>query len=568
MLAALVVALALQDTPPAVAPPAAAEAAAAATAPAPAPLVLASHIAEVVVHRTLARVTRTAEVPAGGRFAIEGLPGLVNPDSVRVRLSEGAVLGVEVHKRQARTVPDDELAALRKKYEVLSAEKRLLTDEQGLRVAARDHFSKLLGVEQGAHLHEMAGGRPDPASWEQNLKYVLAGIETEQGQLREVEAKLALVEVRHKGAYDDLAKALGSQVELLDVVVDVQAPPGARLDVEYVIAKAGWSPIYELRTSNDATSIDFVYRARLTQMTGEDWTDCPLVLSTASPERGAKGLEPRPTKARIAEQEGSTASRSTAASGDPAAAEPFAAPADDGNGITADPLTDRTAVEAQGLSVQFRLPEKQTILSRMEASTVLIGERRLSAAPEHVVVPAVDTTVWLRGRTQNSTPWVMLPGAAAVYFGEDFIGTARFNDPVMPGQGFTVHLGADPGLSCERVQTSDVHEEPTFLSQRQAQLRAFRITLENNGGHPCREDGSVAVIVRQAIPVPADDRIRVEVVSESRPPAEDERWKKDLAELGLRTWVVDVPRSGRTDLLVEVRTSWPDDLGMRVDAAW
>lgn len=566
MLAALVVALALQDAPPAGSPSAAPPPAAGA----PEPAVLASHIAEVVVHRTLARVTRTAEVPGGGRFVVQGLPGLVNPDSVRVRLSEGAVLGVEVHRRDARTASDDEVQALRVKYQALATEKRLLTDEQTLRVATRDHFSKLLGVEQGEHLQDMAAGRPNPASWDENLRYVLAGIETAQGQLRDVEAQLEIVSLRTKGAYDDLAKALATTVALLDVVVDLQAEAGARLDVEYVIAKAGWSPIYELRTSNDATSIDFVYRARLTQMTGEDWTDCPLVLSTASPERGAKGLEPHPTKARISEAEGSTASRSATAgaAGDPAAAAPFAAPADDTNGITADPLADRTAVEAQGLSVQFRLPEKQTILSRMEASTVLIGERRLAAAPEHVVAPAVDTTVWLRGRTQNSTPWVMLPGAAAVYFGEDFIGTARFNDPVMPGQGFTVHLGADPGLSCERVQTSDVHEEPSFLSRRQGQLRAFRITLENNGGHPCREDGSVDVIVRQAIPVPADDRIRVEVVTESRPPSEDERWTKDRSELGLRTWVVNVPRSGRADLLFEVRTSWPDDLGMRVDAAW
>jgi hypothetical protein len=199
---------------------------------------------------------------------------------------------------------------------------------------------------------------------------------------------------------------------------------------------------------------------------------------------------------------------------------------------------------------------------------VLFCVRPLAAAPEHVVAPAVGTTVWLRGRTQNSTPWVMLPGAAAVYFGADFIGSARFTEPVMPGQGFTLHLGADPGLTCERVQTSDVHEEPAFLSRRQTQVRAFRVTLENHGGHPAREDGSIDVIVRQAIPVPADDRIQIEVVSESRPASDAERWQKDQQELGLRTWVLNVPLAGRADLSFEVRTSWPDDLGMRIDGAW
>jgi uncharacterized protein (TIGR02231 family) len=293
------------------------------------------------------------------------------------------------------------------------------------------------------------------------------------------------------------------------------------------------------------------------------------VLSTAQPEQGAKGLPPKPTRARLIDAETTTASRGPAPlAADASEPAPFALPADDPNGITADPAADQTSVEAQGLSVQFRLPQRETVLSRMDPATVLIGERRLSTAPEHVVTPAVESTVWVRGRTQNSTQWVMLPGAAAVYFGADFIGTARFTDPVMPGQGFTVHLGADPGMTCRRVQTSDVHEEPTFLSRRQAQVRGFRITIENNGGHPCREDGSVDVIVRQAIPVPADDRIAVEVASESRPFSNEERWKKDMQELGIRTWVINVPRADRADLNFEVRTSWPDDLGMRVDSAW
>jgi len=553
MLAALVIALFVQKAAQPEGPPP--------------PAALPSHIAEVVVYRTLARVTRAAEVPGDGRFVVEGLPGLVNPDSVRVRLSQGSVVGVEVHKRQARTVPDDRIAELKATYAALLSDKRVLLDEKGLRTAERDHFSKLLGVEQGEHLQEMAQGRPNPAAWDENVKYVLAGIETAQQQLRDVDGRIEELEPRAKAAYDELAKALASQVDLLDVEVDLRAAAGARLEVEYVASQAGWTPLYELRTSNDATSIDFVYRARLTQLTGEDWTDCALVLSTAQPERGAKGAEPRPTKARIGGAETSTASRAGAPGGAEASA-PFATPADDGNGITTEPVADSAQVEAQGLSVQFRLAEHESIPSRMDPATVLIGQRQLAAAPEHVVAPAVDRTVWLRGRTQNSTPWVMLPGTAAVYFGADFIGTARFTAPVMPGQGFTLHLGADPGLSCERVQTSDVHEEPTFLSRRQAQVRAFRISIENNGGHPCREDGSVDVIVRQAIPIPADDRIQVEMASESLPPLDTERWRKDRQELGIRTWILNVPRSGRADLSFEVRTSWPDDLGMRVDAAW
>ena len=218
-----------------------------------------------------------------------------------------------------------------------------------------------------------------------------------------------------------------------------------------------------------------------------------------------------------------------------------------------------TAVQSQGLSVQFRLPRPETIESRERPSTVLIGQQTLDVSPEHVVVPALDTTVWVRGRTKNTTPWVMLPGTAAVYFGTDFIGQSDVAKAIMPDQEFELHLGADPGVTAERVQTQDLHEEPSFLSQKQAQVSAWRVRLENHGSHPAEADGSVVVIVREAIAKPADDRIDVELESESVKPSTDERWRKDQDERGLRTWSVRVPKDGRTDLTWSVRTTWPHD---------
>ncbi|HZM00618.1 MAG TPA: DUF4139 domain-containing protein [Planctomycetota bacterium] len=210
--------------------------------------------------------------------------------------------------------------------------------------------------------------------------------------------------------------------------------------------------------------------------------------------------------------------------------------------------------------MQFRLPRAETIESRERPSTVLIGQQALEVAPEHIVVPALDTTVWLRGRAKNSTPWVMLPGQASVYFGADFIGQSTFAEAVMPDQEFVLHLGADPGLACERIQTQDLHEEPSFLSKRQSQVVSWRVRLENHGAHPADPDGSVAVIVREAIPVPADDRIEVEVEAESARPSADERWKQDQEERGLRTWILRVGLGAEADLSWTVRTTWPHDL--------
>jgi Domain of unknown function (DUF4139) len=52
-----------------------------------------------------------------------------------------------------------------------------------------------------------------------------------------------------------------------------------------VVRNATWSPAYELHATTEAgipaPSVSLHYRARVTQSTGEDWTDVELTLSTA-----------------------------------------------------------------------------------------------------------------------------------------------------------------------------------------------------------------------------------------------------------------------------------------------
>jgi hypothetical protein len=70
-------------------------------------------------------------------------------------------------------------------------------------------------------------------------------------------------------------------------------------------------------------------------------------------------------------------------------------------------------------------------------------------------------------------------------------------------------------VTCERIQTQDLHEEPSFLSKRQSHVAGWRVALENHGAHPAEPDGSVVVSCARPSPWPRDDRIEVEVESES-----------------------------------------------------
>ncbi len=138
------------------------------------------------------------------------------------------------------------------------------------------------------------------------------------------------------------------------------------------------------------------------------------------------------------------------------------------------------------------------------------------------------------------------------------VGQSWFAEPVLPEQEFTLHLGADQGLKVERVKTDELHEAPGLFSKRQADTLAWRVRLSNLGATPAGADGSVDVLVREAIPRPADERIAVELGGESHRALTDERWIKDDEEKGIRTWRVPVGKGGTADVTFRVTTRCPE----------
>jgi len=115
--------------------------------------------------------------------------------------------------------------------------------------------------------------------------------------------------------------------------------------------------------------------------------------------------------------------------------------------------------------VRYRLDRKETIESRPDAATVLVGRAALAVTGERVCTPALDPVVWVRGRTRNTSDYVMLPGPAAVFFGNDFLGPASVA-LVRPGQEFTLHLGLDPGVTVERVHVDDQQGSAGFFGSK------------------------------------------------------------------------------------------------------
>ena len=176
------------------------------------PTPLTAPIAEVVVYGGQARVRRSVQLPGSGTYVVAGLPGALDPDAVRVRLSQGSVVSVEVNDRHALALPDARVQELRVRLDGLVAERRVASDSQVVAAVTRDHFLSLLKDETEAHKTDVAQGRVNIEAWDENLQYVSKGLKAAQADLRAIEQSLADFDTRIKDAQTALGAAQSGDV--------------------------------------------------------------------------------------------------------------------------------------------------------------------------------------------------------------------------------------------------------------------------------------------------------------------------------------------------------------------
>ncbi|WP_438711984.1 mucoidy inhibitor MuiA family protein [Aquimarina muelleri] len=76
-----------------------------------------------------------------------------------------------------------------------------------------------------------------------------------------------------------------SKKERGEITLKISAPIATNLllEIRYNVTKAGWFPIYDLKSNSIQTPLNISYKANVYQQTGTDWKNTKLILSTGDP---------------------------------------------------------------------------------------------------------------------------------------------------------------------------------------------------------------------------------------------------------------------------------------------
>jgi len=490
----------------------------------------------VTVYPDRARVTRSgsAALDAGRQvMEVKELPLGLGPDSVRASArgtARARLLGVEVQRAIYAETPAQGVRELEVQIEAVQDEMRLV-----------DGQSQIVGQQRGV-LDGLAGRTETYAiAWaagEQSLEAELAMFDGLRGRAEALDRELVELAARKrelerrlqqlKGQLEQLRGARPRQRHTVRVEVEVSQAGELSVDLSYVVTGAGWKPLYDLRLveAGGAPALEATYLAQVTQNTGEAWEGVSLSLSTARPALASVLPELKPWYVRpqpvmpLPRAEGMHMAVTAAPLRAKAAPDLAAAPAEAPQEVA--PVQAATAaVESAGAAITYRVPGNVDIPSDGAPHKVTVAEMELPPRLDYVSAPRLVPAAYRRARLTNDSPYLLLPGPANLFAGDEFIGATHLE--LTPPQGeIELYLGVDDRIKVEREPLRrDV--DKTLIGGKRRVRYAYQITLENHLGAEAKLN------LQDQIPVAGHEAIKVRLESAEPKPAKQ-------SELNILEW--------------------------------
>lgn len=456
-------------------------------------------IESVTLYRDQALVTRRIEVPAaeGPReLRVGRLPEQVLADSVFAEGdAETEVRAVRVGRLADSTSPRREVVELeRRQLELTRSQAALEAQRETLAKAIQD-IDRLTQFSQAAGTADLSRGVLDADALTKLVEFSAKS-----------RNELSASNLKLKHELEDLAKELNQVQSELSLIrerpqtagfearLTVHSPTGGQVRVSYLVGECGWSPSYTIQGDWAGQRIVLRYNAMVRQMSGEDWPNTNLTLSTASPQVSASGPvlipfrvsaqtvgPPAPAQAAAAPQrpdsslaplqlkEAARGLRQRQAAAESTLSLGFAA-SDRKSELRRDLMLNSFAGQMQGLELQadskavaglatddeaevdsqtYPLEEPVSLDSRREFQLVKIVETPFEAEVYHIAQPLLSSFAYRQAEITNHLEIGLLGGPATVYLDDRFVGRAPL-PTTASGQKLTIGLGADQQVRTRR----------------------------------------------------------------------------------------------------------------------
>ncbi len=330
--------------------------------------------------------------------------------------------------------------------------------------------------------------------------------------------------------------------ESFSIVVGIE-PQGAgdfELELSYVVNRASWTPVYDLRVHHNNT-VNLSYLAEAWQSSGEDWQNVALTLSTAKPGMGTLPPKLQPWYIDAPSAQFATRRRAMSLAEDDMvmmAAAPAA-------GALIEAENVETAVSREGGVVTFQVSGGNNIPSDGAPHKITIFNDNYPFQLQYIAIPRLVSFAYLQAKvTNSSTGATLLPGTANIFRDNTFVGTTQLEN-IAPNQEFELNLGIDEGLKIERDLVERQVDKKLLGSQRRVTY-AYRLKVTN------LLERAVNLKITEQLPVSRNEQIKVRL-NRSNPQIQ-------LGEMGVLEWAIALLPQSQQELSYQFTVEHPPDI--------
>jgi len=489
----------------------------------------------------LARVERVARVDleaGSGTLVFEELPASIETGSVRVAVESGnlRIGAVEVERRPVGESPRERERALRDRIDLRAAERQDALDRVAAANTQITFIEGLARLPQGEGAAEALTAGDGAADWSTLWESIGSGSRAAHERVRAGEREAARLQEEIE-VLERRLRQLGRDREervRVSVAHDANSSGKATVRLAYRVAGPRWVPLYQTRLDTGEEQLEVERSARVTQATGEDWTNVRLSLSTAQPVRGDRP-EPRPWWIDLAPEVRPAAKAESRVSADLAAGY---SPEEE--------LMQRARTVNAEFAATYEIAGRVSVPGGNQPRELQIAGDVLEAEIGAQVFPQQDPRVWLTA----SANW---NGAGPLPAGE----VTRFRDGAYvgkgvlqtwsPGEDRDLSFGVDPRVDVAFEPIEDEAGESGWITTKSTLVRRYQLEITNRHGR------ALPLTALFRVPVARNEKITVEELLPSPPARRDVDDRK-----GVHAWDFTLGAGKSKRIELGYRVSYPE----------
>ncbi len=501
--------------------------------------IVESKIEHVTVFLNKAQVTRELKtrIPEGKtNIVLSGLTAQLDPNSIQVS-AKGNFTLLGINHRQnflsdlatpARLkVLQDSMSILQEKILFETMQKQILDKEEQMLITNQ----KIGGANQNLPVNEL---KSMAEFFRTRLTEIAVARLKRDEKIKVFNEKLSRLQ-RQIQTLNELGTRTTSEIV---VNVSAKSQTDVELVIDYVVANAGWVPLYDLRAINTKEPLALFYKANVFQGTGENWNNVKLRLSTANPSLGGVKPDLQPWQIDFYQKQYYQGYQKPAArDAAPAPSQAMELKADAGT------IADYVTVQQTSVNTQFDISVPYTVISANRPTTVDIGRYDLKVNFQYAATPKLDPDAFLMAGATGWSDLNLLPGEANVFFEGTFVGKT-FIDPQSIKDTLFLSMGRDKRIVLKREKVKDFNSRAVIgLNQKEA--HGFEINVRNNQSQP------VTITVEDQIPVSGNSEIEVSLL--------DSGGAKFTPANGKLVWEITLKPNENRRLVYQFEVKFPKD---------